>query len=41
MASKLEQSSIKPAAVTARNPSATKSLLRMMHLPIAMLDRIY
>ncbi|WP_375413028.1 hypothetical protein [uncultured Bradyrhizobium sp.] len=39
-ASKLEQSSIKPAAVIARNPSATKSLLRMVHLPIAMLDQI-
>jgi hypothetical protein len=33
-ASKLEHRSAKPPAVSARNPSETKSLLRMMHPPI-------
>jgi hypothetical protein len=37
-ASKLEQSRTNPAAVTARNPSATKSWLRMMHLPLSIDD---
>src|SRR6516165_5402652 len=31
-ASKLEQSSTRPAAITARNPPDTKSWLRMIHL---------
>ena len=39
-ASKLEHSSIRPAAVTARKRSAMKSLLRMVHLPMTMLYRI-
>jgi hypothetical protein len=34
MATKPEQSSTKLAAVTARNPSAKKSYLCMVHLPI-------
>jgi hypothetical protein len=37
-ASKLEQSRTSPAAVTARNPSETKSWLRMMHLPLSIDD---
>lgn len=40
-ASKLEQSSAKLAAVTARNPPDTKSWLRMIHLPVSMLARIH
>ena len=36
-ASKLEQSSTRPAAVTARNPPDTKSWFRMIHLPVSML----
>jgi len=39
--SKLEDKSRRPAAVTARNPSETKSLLRMVHLPLRILVRIY
>jgi hypothetical protein len=33
-ANKLEHRRAKPPAVSARNPSETKSLLRMMHPPI-------
>ena len=40
-ASKLEHNSTKPATVTARNPSDTMSWLRMIHLLIPMLVRIY
>lgn len=37
-ASRLEHKSKRPAAVTARNPSDTKSWLRIVHLRISMLD---
>jgi hypothetical protein len=40
-ASKLEHSSTRPAAVSARKPSDTKSWLRMVHLSLSMLVRIY
>jgi hypothetical protein len=39
--SKLEHRSTRPATVTARNPSETKSLLRMVHLPLRILVRIH
>jgi len=39
-ASRLEHRSAKPPAVSARNPSETKSLLRMMHPRFSMLVRI-
>ena len=41
IASKLEHNTTRPAATSARNPSDTKSSLRMVHLPMAMLVRIY
>ena len=39
--SKLEHRSMKLAAVMARNQEDTKSWLRMVHLPVRMLIRIY
>jgi hypothetical protein len=39
--SKLVLSSTRLAAVSVRKPSATKSLLRMIHLPYEMIVRIY
>jgi hypothetical protein len=50
MASKLEHNTTRAAATSARNPSDTKSSLRMVHLPfsklvvhlpVSMLVRIY
>jgi hypothetical protein len=38
--SKLEQSSTRLAAVSAKNPPDTKSWLRMMHLSVSMLAQI-
>jgi hypothetical protein len=40
-ASKLEHRSTRPATVTARNPPETKSLIRMVHLPLRIVLRIH
>jgi hypothetical protein len=39
--SKLEHSRTRPAAVTAKNPPDTKSLLRMIHLPVSIPVQIH